>query len=96
MIFAKLHIELPRTSRDQIQSGEEVPIDKLEAGDLVFFSSDGATPTHVGVYMGNHQFLHAEKKAGRVVMTDLNQPWYAKSFLGARRVVGIAKDNGAT
>ena len=37
MIFAKLHIDLPRTSRDQIQSGEEVSVDKLETGDLVFF-----------------------------------------------------------
>ena len=96
MIFAKLHIELPRTSRDQIQTGEEIPIDRLEAGDLVFFSSDGNIPTHVGVYMGHHQFLHAEKKAGRVIMTDLSQPWYAKRFLSARRVVDVAKDNGRT
>ena len=92
MIFAKLHIELPRTSRDQIEAGEEVPVDRLETGDLVFFSSGGDTPTHVGVYMGNHQFLHAEKKAGRVIITDLSQPWYAKRFLGARRVVNVAKD----
>ena len=96
MIFAKLHIELPRTSRDQIQTGEEVPMDRLETGDLVFFSSGGNTPTHVGVYIGNHQFLHAEKKAGRVIITDLSQPWYAKRFLGARRVVDVAKDNGST
>jgi cell wall-associated NlpC family hydrolase len=96
MIFAKLHIELPRTSRDQIQSGEEIPVDKLETGDLVFFSSDGNTPTHVGVYMGDHQFLHAEKKAGRVIITDLSQPWYAKRFLAARRVVNVAKANGST
>ena len=96
MIFAKLHIELPRTSRDQIEAGEEVPMDRLETGDLVFFSSGGNTPTHVGVYMGNHQFLHAEKKAGRVIITDLNQPWYAKRFLGARRVVDVAKANGST
>jgi cell wall-associated NlpC family hydrolase len=92
MIFAKLHIELPRTSRDQIEAGEEVPMEKLETGDLVFFSSDGVTPSHVGVYMGNHQFLHAEKKAGRVIITDLNGPWYTKRFLGARRVVDVAKD----
>ena len=95
MIFAKLRIELPRTSRDQIQTGEEIPMDKLETGDLVFFSSDGVTPSHVGVYMGNHQFLHAEKKAGRVIITDLNRPWYTKRFLGARRVVDVAKDNGS-
>jgi cell wall-associated NlpC family hydrolase len=95
MIFAKLHIELPRTSREQVQTGEDVPMDRLETGDLVFFSSDGQTPSHVGVYMGNHQFLHAEKKAGRVIITDLNQPWYARRFLGARRVVDVAKDNGS-
>jgi cell wall-associated NlpC family hydrolase len=91
MIFAKLHIELPRTSRDQILSGEEIPMDDLKTGDLVFFSSDGSTPTHVGVYMGHHQFLHAEKKAGRVIMTDLSQPWYAKRFLSARRIVDVLK-----
>ena len=96
MIFAKLHIDLPRTSPDQIQSGEEVPVDKLETGDLVFFSSDGNTPMHVGVYLGHHQFLHAEKKAGRVIITDLSQPWYAKRFLGARRVVDIVENKGAT
>ena len=92
MIFAKQHIDLPRTSRAQIQTGEDVPVDRLETGDLVFFSSDGQTPTHVGVYMGNHQFLHAEKRAGRVIITDLSQPWYAKRFLGARRIVNVAKD----
>lgn len=91
MIFAKQHIDLPRTSRDQIQTGEAVSMERLETGDLVFFSSGGDTPTHVGVYMGNHQFLHAEKKAGRVIITDLNKPWYAKRFLGARRVVDVSK-----
>ena len=96
MIFARLHIELPRTSRDQIEAGEEVPVDRLETGDLVFFSSGGDTPTHVGVYIGHHQFLHAEKKAGRVIITDLSQPWYAKRFLGARRVLNVAEANGST
>jgi cell wall-associated NlpC family hydrolase len=46
--------------------------------------------------MGHHQFLHAEKKAGRVIITDLSQPWYAKRFLGARRVVNVAKADGST
>jgi gamma-D-glutamyl-L-lysine dipeptidyl-peptidase len=96
MIFAKLHVELPRTSREQIQSGQEVPLDNLETGDLVFFSSGGDTPTHVGVYIGNHQFLHAEKKAGRVIITDLSQPWYAERFLGARRVVDASKYDRGT
>jgi len=65
----------------------------FKAGDLVFFSSDGATPNHVGVYLGENRFFHAEKRAGRVIITDLNQPWYVKHFLGARRVVGAGKVN---
>jgi cell wall-associated NlpC family hydrolase len=88
MIFAKLHIELPRSSREQIHSGTGVPMAKLETGDLVFFSNGGNVPMHVGVYLGNRQFLHAEKKAGRVIITDLNKPWYAQRFLAARRVIG--------
>jgi cell wall-associated NlpC family hydrolase len=95
MIFARLHVNLPRTSREQIESGEDVPMDKLEAGDLVFFSSQGATPNHVGLYIGNRQFLHAEKKAGRVIITDLKQPWYAKRFLGARRIKDLSKNGEA-
>lgn len=93
MLFAKLHVALPRSSREQIQSGKEVPMDQLETGDLVFFSSRGQTPTHVGVYVGNNQFLHAATKARQVIISDLNQPWYNKRFLSARRVVDLSKDD---
>jgi len=91
MLFAKLHVELPRSSREQIQAGKEVPLDQLEMGDLVFFSTDGEIPNHVGIYVGNHRFLHAEQKAGRVIITDLKQPWYTKRFLGARRVIDLRR-----
>jgi cell wall-associated NlpC family hydrolase len=87
MLFAKLRIELPRTSVEQGRSGENIAIQNLQNGDLVFFSSDGAIPNHVGLYVGENQFIHAEQKAGHVIITDLNQPWYVKHFFGARRVV---------
>jgi peptidoglycan endopeptidase LytF len=86
-LFATLHIDLPRTSREQFHAGENVAVENLQAGDLLFFSSDGATPDHVGVYIGDNRFVHAEKKAGHVIITDLNQLWYVKHFLGARRIV---------
>ena len=91
-----LHVELPRSSREQIQSGKEISLDQLETGDLVFFSTHGEIPTHVGVYLGNDQFLHAEQKAGRVIITNLKDPWYVKRFLGARRVIGLWKSEGET
>ena len=96
VLFAKLHVELPRSSREQIQSGKEISLDQLETGDLVFFSTHGEIPTHVGVYLGNDQFLHAEQKAGRVIITNLKDPWYARRFLGARRVMGLWKSEGET
>jgi len=96
VLFAKLHVELPRSSREQIQSGKEISLDQLETGDLVFFSNQGEIPTHVGVYLGNDQFLHAEQKAGRVIITNLKDPWYAKRFLGARRVIGLWKSERET
>ena len=96
VLFAKLHVELPRSSREQIQSGKEISLDQLETGDLVFFSTHGEIPTHVGVYLGNDQFLHAEQKAGRVIITNLKDPWYAKRFLGARRVIGLWKSERET
>jgi cell wall-associated NlpC family hydrolase len=86
-LFAKLNIELPRTSREQFLAGREVPLEDLQAGDLLFFSSDGVTPDHVGLYLGNQRFVHAEKKAGQVIVTSLNHPWYIKHFFGARRIV---------
>ena len=86
-LFAKLNIEMPRTSREQFHSGQDIAVENLRTGDLLFFSSNGVTQDHVGLYIGNNRFVHAEKKAGFVIITDLNQPWYVKHFLGARRIV---------
>src|SRR5580765_1939645 len=86
-LFAKLNIELPRTSREQFHSGQNIAVENLRTGDLLFFSSNGVTPDHVGLFIGNNRFVHAEKKAGHVIITDLNHPWYVKHFLGARRIV---------
>lgn len=86
-LFSKFNIELPRTSREQFQQGEEIDRDKLEEGDLVFFSSKGNNPTHVGVYVGDNKFIHAALKAKQVIVSDLNKIWYSMRYLGARRVI---------
>jgi cell wall-associated NlpC family hydrolase len=91
-LFSKFNIELPRSSREQYKQGEKVDRDKLELGDLVFFSSGGSRPTHVGIYIGNDQFLHAARKARRVTVSDLNKIWYAMRYLGARRIADLWGD----
>jgi cell wall-associated NlpC family hydrolase len=88
-LFSKFNIELPRSSREQYKQGEKVDRDKLEIGDLVFFSSGGPHPTHVGIYVGNDQFLHAARKARHVMVSDLNKIWYTMRYLGARRIADL-------
>jgi LysM repeat protein len=92
-LYSKFDIELPHSSREQFRYGEKVTRDRLEEGDLVFFSSQGRHPDHVGIYIGNDQFLHAARKAKKVIVSDLNQLWYAVRFLGARRIADLWGDD---
>jgi cell wall-associated NlpC family hydrolase len=88
-LFQEFDIVLPRSSREQYKVGEKVDKDKLEVGDLVFFSSRGKTPTHVGVYLGDNLFLHAARKARKVLISNLTAAWYSRRFLGARRLLDL-------
>jgi cell wall-associated NlpC family hydrolase len=95
-LFSKFNIDLPRSSREQYKQGEKVDRDKLEVGDLVFFSSGGSNPTHVGIYVGNNKFLHAARKARQVMVSDLNKIWYTMRYLGARRIADLWWDETDT
>ena len=88
-LFAKFNIELPRSSREQFKLGEKVDRDKLEPGDLVFFSSGGRLPTHVGIYVGDNKFLHAARKPRHVIVSDLTGQWYTSRYLGGRRMLDL-------
>jgi cell wall-associated NlpC family hydrolase len=67
--------------------GEEVSRDKLSIGDLVFFRTYARYPSHVGIYIGNDKFIHASSKMGCIAVNDINQAYYKKRYLGARRVL---------
>jgi lipoprotein Spr len=56
----------------------------LQEGDLVFFNTRGRGVTHVGIYMGNNKFAHASTARG-VVISDLNEEYYRRRYLGAGR-----------
>jgi cell wall-associated NlpC family hydrolase len=88
-LFSQFNIDLPRSSREQYNQGEVVDRDKLQVGDLVFFSSGGTRPTHVGIYVGDDKFLHAAIKAKQVIVSDLNKFWYTMRYLGARRIADL-------
>lgn len=79
-------IDLPRTTTEQAKEGTRVSKSEIKTGDLVFFKTGrGPNGKHVGVYVKNGQFLHASTKGG-VIYSDLDSPYWSKTFWQARRL----------
>ena len=80
----KFNINIPRTTRTQVKVGKEIKRSELETGDLVFFKT-GINDRHVGVYMGNGDFMHASIKG--VKFTKLDKPYYKRKYWTSRRIL---------
>ncbi len=81
-----LGIELPRVSRDMATRGERIAKDQMSEGDLVFFSRTGGRIDHVGIYVGNGQFVHAPRTGRDVSVSRLDTGYWAGKFMQARRM----------
>lgn len=78
-------LQLPRSSREQFDAGEKVPMGKLRPGDLVFFATtSSAGPSHVGLYIGDDFFIHAPSRGRRITKDRLGDAYFKERFLGAR------------
>lgn len=76
-----------RTPADQMQQGSPVEKANLKTGDLVFFSNTGGRSiTHVGIYAGGGQFIHAPNSRSTVSYSDLTTGYWSNTYYGARRV----------
>jgi cell wall-associated NlpC family hydrolase len=81
-----LGLILPRSSKEMSKSGEAISRDELRPGDLVFFNTMRNAFSHVGIYLGDNQFVHAPRSGGKVRIEDLRDGYWTKRFNGARRV----------
>jgi cell wall-associated NlpC family hydrolase len=86
-VFGQHGIALPRTVSDQYQAGMAVSADRLEPGDLVFFSTIAPGASHVGIAIGGDEFVHAPSGHGEVRVERLSSSYWASRFIGARRVI---------
>ena len=89
-------VDIGGTTSTQYQQGKAVKKENLKAGDLVFFkdtyqSGYSQGVSHVGIYLGDSQFIHNSSGAGGVTISDLNSTYYQEHWLGARRVSGSGK-----
>lgn len=85
-IYGKLGISLPRTASAQSKVGVYVPKENLAYGDLVFFARDGKNVHHVGIYVGNGEFVHSPQTGDVVKRTTLLSGYYQRCYYTAKRV----------
>ncbi len=84
-VYRSFNVNLPRVARDQSEVGVTVGIDELAEGDLVFFHTNRSFG-HVGIYIGNNEFIHASSKKRRVRIDSLEHPFYQERFQRAVRI----------
>jgi len=81
-VYAQVGVSLPHYAAAQYNYGVPVSRDQLEPGDLVFF--DGLR--HVGIYIGNDEFIQAPRTGELVQISSLDDPWSVTAYAGARRL----------
>ncbi len=91
-VFELAGYKMPRTAREQALYGYFVRKENIKPGDLLFFATYASYPSHVGIYIGNGKMIHASSKGGKVEITDINQEFYVKRFLFAKRIPANIKE----
>lgn len=91
-LLAEQGYPVPRQAKNQFRVGEAVELDELQPGDLVFFSTYTRGASHVGIWLGDGEFIHASSGTGVVTVTPLSKRYYQNRCIGARRVLGMDRD----
>jgi cell wall-associated NlpC family hydrolase len=79
-------LTLPRTSQEISKSGLALDSEDLSPGDLVFYDTQHAQFSHVGIYIGDSKFVHAPRTGSRVKIERMGDKYWASRYNGARRI----------
>ena len=89
-VYAQFGISLNRSASNQLDNGTPVSMSELQPGDLVLFkkSATGSKrASHVGIYIGGNQFVHASTSTVGVIVSNMSDAYYTSGFVGGRRLV---------
>jgi cell wall-associated NlpC family hydrolase len=81
-----LGLVLPRTAHDIAKAGKPVAKEELKPGDLVFFHTMQNAFSHVGIYLGDHRFVHSPSTGKKVRVEDMRGKYWVTRYNGARRL----------
>jgi cell wall-associated NlpC family hydrolase len=85
-VFGRHGLAMPREVRDQYEVGRKIDLHDVQQGDLLFFATVARGATHVGIALGSGRFVHAPSARGVVRVEPYTASYWARRFLGARRV----------
>lgn len=85
-VYSQMGITLPRTSYSQCNVGTYINKENLQAGDIVCFGNSDRSINHVGIYIGNNQFIHSPRSGYTLCISDLSGS-YSRRLRYARRVL---------
>jgi cell wall-associated NlpC family hydrolase len=80
-------VALPDTSHEMSRVGEKIGRESMQPGDLVFYNTLRRAFSHVGIYLGDNRFIHAPSTGSEVRIENMNSPYWAPRFNGARRIL---------
>ena len=80
-------ITLPRSSKDQSTVGQFVSKSNLQPGDLIFFNTSGSGISHVGIYLGNDEMVHAPSSGKNIQIVKITTSYWENAYVTARRVI---------
>lgn len=85
-VYNRFGVGLTRTTYTQVNQGVKVDRSNLRPGDLVFFNTQGSI-SHVGIYVGDGDFIHAPRTGKPVMISSLSDGYYSNKYATARRIL---------
>jgi len=86
-VYREVGVNLPRTARNQSRSGRTTTLRTMLRGDLIFFRIDRDVISHVGIYVGKGQFVHAPGTGKHIRIDSIDNGWWRQRVKAVRRVI---------